>query len=121
MGLEIMNSTLQNYYYNFYFFASAAPQRPTCNYHANPAGSPTRNDVSLQVGEMPDSNPGLQVLQSGALPFSHHIPYNFTIDQGKRILYLKLCGFFYRKSKRKKSRRSDLLQRALIERQNASG
>ena len=24
--------------------------------------------MSLQVGEMPDSNPGLQVLQSGALP-----------------------------------------------------
>ena len=27
------------------FFASAAPQRPTCSYHANPAGSLTRNDV----------------------------------------------------------------------------
>ena len=51
----------------FVFFASAAPQRPTCSYHANPAGSPTRNDMSLQVGEMQDSNPGLQVLQSGAL------------------------------------------------------
>ena len=25
-------------------------------------------DMSLQVGEMPDSNPGLQVLQPGALP-----------------------------------------------------
>ena len=58
----------------FVFFASAAPQRPTCSYHANPAGSPTRNDMSLQVGEMPDWNPGLQVLQSGALPLSHHIP-----------------------------------------------
>ena len=30
--------------------------------------------MSLQVGEMPDSNPGLQVSQSGALPLSHHIP-----------------------------------------------
>ena len=30
--------------------------------------------MSLQVGEMPDLNPGLQVLQSGALPLSHHIP-----------------------------------------------
>jgi len=56
------------------FFASAAPQRPTCSYHANPAGSPTKNDMSLQVGEMPDSNPGLQVFQPGALPLSHHIP-----------------------------------------------
>ena len=35
---------------------------------------PTRNDMSLQVGEMPDSNLGPQVLQSGALPMSHHIP-----------------------------------------------
>ena len=59
----------------FVFFASAAPQRPTCSYHANPAGSPTRNDMSLQVGEMPDSNPGLQVLQFGALPMSHHITH----------------------------------------------
>jgi len=31
-------------------------------------------DMSLQVGVMPDLNPGLQVLQSGALPLSHHIP-----------------------------------------------
>ena len=30
--------------------------------------------MSQQVGEMPDSNPGLQVSQSGALPLSHHIP-----------------------------------------------
>ena len=30
--------------------------------------------MSLQVGEMPDSNLGLQILQSGALPLSHHIP-----------------------------------------------
>ena len=56
------------------FFASAAPQGPICSYHANPAGSPTRNDMSLQLGEMPDSNLGLQVSQSGALPLSHHIP-----------------------------------------------
>ena len=54
--------------------ASAAHQRPTSSYHTNPAGSPTRNDMSLQVGEMPDLNPGLQVLQPGALPLSHHIP-----------------------------------------------
>jgi len=60
-----------------YFFASAAPQRPTCSYHANPAGSPTRNDVSLQVREMPDLNPGLQVSQSGALPLSHHNPQKY--------------------------------------------
>ena len=58
-----------------FVFASAAPQRPTCSYHANPAGSPTRNDMSLQVGEMPDSNPGLQVLQSGAQPMSHQSPH----------------------------------------------
>ena len=57
-----------------FFFASAAPQRPTCSYHANPAGFPIRNDMSLQVGEVPASNPGLQVLQPGALPLSHHIP-----------------------------------------------
>jgi len=40
-----------------FFSASASPQRPTCCYHANPAGSPTRNDMTLQVGELPDSNP----------------------------------------------------------------
>ena len=57
-----------------YFFASAAPQRPTCSYHANPAGSPVRKAMSLQVGGMPDLNPGLQILQPGALPLSHHIP-----------------------------------------------
>ncbi len=34
--------------------------------------------MSLHVGEMPDSNPGLQVLQSGALPLSYHIPLNET-------------------------------------------
>ena len=62
------------FFYFGIFFASAAPQRPTCSYHANPAGFPTRNNMSLQVGEMPDSNPGLQVLQPGALPLSHHIP-----------------------------------------------
>ena len=30
--------------------------------------------MSLQVGEMPDSNPGLQVIQPGALPLSHPTP-----------------------------------------------
>ena len=50
------------------------PQRPTYSYHANPAGSTTRNDMSLQVGEMPDSNLGLQVLQPAVLSLSHHIP-----------------------------------------------
>ena len=30
--------------------------------------------MSLQVGEMPNLNPGLQVSQSGALPLSHDIP-----------------------------------------------
>ena len=58
----------------YFFVASAAPQRPTCSYHANPAGSPTKNDMSLQVGEKPDLNLGLQVSQPGALPLSHHIP-----------------------------------------------
>jgi len=29
------------------------------------------NDMSLQVGEMPDSNPGLQVLQSGKYIVGH--------------------------------------------------
>jgi len=33
----------------FVFFASAAPQRPTCSYHANPAGSPTRNDMPMPI------------------------------------------------------------------------
>ena len=61
----------------FVFFASAAPQRPTCSYHANPAGSPTRND-------MPDSNPGLQVLQPGALPLSHHIPIPMGDEVGHK-------------------------------------
>ena len=75
----------------FVFFALAAPQRPTCSYHANPAGSPTRNDMSLQVGlgEMPDLNPGLLFSQSGALPLSHHIPktmFCFEYFRGVHIL-----------------------------------
>ena len=60
-------------FWNFCFFLPL-PSEANLQFHANPAGSPTRNDMSLQVGEMLDSNPGSQVLQSGALPMSHHIP-----------------------------------------------
>ena len=78
MYTETTCEHLKGYFFSYYFFgifvifcASAAPQRPTCSLHANPAGSPTRNGMFLQVGEMPDLNPGLLVLQSGALPLSH--------------------------------------------------
>ena len=77
---EFLNITEIFFYfllYLFFIFLPLPPLRgqPTRSYHANPAGSPTRNDLSLQVGEMPDLNPGLQVLQSGAPPLSHHIPH----------------------------------------------
>ena len=55
----------------------------TCCYHANTAGSPTRNGMSLQVGEMPDLIPGLHILQPCALPLSHHIPLS-DIDPWKK-------------------------------------
>ena len=70
----------------FVFFCLCRPSEANLQFHANPAGSPTWNDMSLQVGEMPDSNPGLQVLQSGALPISHHIP-------GIPKLYMNFSNF----------------------------
>ena len=62
-------------FWYFFFVASAAHQRPTCSYHAN-----KELTLSLQVGEMPDSNLGLHVLQSGALPLSQHVPPNIRIS-----------------------------------------
>ena len=81
--IERSNNSTNFFFLSFFvffciFFASSTPQRPTSSYHANLADSPTRIDMSLQVGEIPDSNPGLQVLQPGALPLSHHIPHGAT-------------------------------------------
>jgi len=60
--------------------------------------------MSLQVGEMPDSNPALQVLQSGALQMSHHIcliepPHPHPTSRG--MWWFK--NFTFRKSKRQTS------------------
>ena len=48
--------------------------------------------MSLQVGEMPDSNPGLQVVQSGALPLSHHIPKSHLIPIVGHVVLLFVKG-----------------------------
>ena len=48
-------------------------------------------DMSLQAGEKLDSNLGLHVLQSGALPLSHHIPPSLLSCTKRK----NLCSLFF--------------------------
>ena len=63
---KVLNSIQVGWFFVYFlgifviFYSSAASQRPTCGNLPTPLAALLGTDRSLQVGEMPDSNPELQ-------------------------------------------------------------